>query len=493
MFTLAHSHDSDCVFYFDSNFNKYVAKGGSLAWRINSPGLVHCHSRVAKKNGAIGACGKYAIFSSPEKGYRALSDWLHLKKYYNSTIKKLAEHYQPNDPEEFISKLRALVDLPIGTKLESFSKDVFENLIKAIAKLCDYVALGNEEFILLPKITGKIENGDGKEDSYLIGDDTILTLTETINQIQNHRIDASIVNQPNGQVHLRSRPHHSFLQMKIFGKVLFAEKLSLEKPIEAILRTIGMKKPNQCIWGFINGISNTKNRALTSAEFICKATGNEAILALPNDTQLFVPDLALSGALKINIDADIVILAENYFRYLLALSHQDKSEPPIVIFAHSQGAIIADRALERLEEHERNKLRIFTLGGASFILPNKSHPDSHNYASAADLVCRLGSPHLQILALQKYEGLKDGLGLGDVIQQLAIRDTLLQVDSLNQLVIDAYAQERTKYYVQEFSKLNNITILDPDPKYSFEHSFDSECYQTVIYEVIKKYQTIKSQ
>jgi hypothetical protein len=134
IFILAYAEDAEHIAYFDSYGNKYIARGGTLAWRINNPGLLLSRSHVAGQNGSIGSYNSYAIFANPEKGHQALSDWLHLKKYYNSPLKTIAKHYQPRDPEGFILKLIALVNLPTDQKLKSFSKTEFEHLVRAIAK-----------------------------------------------------------------------------------------------------------------------------------------------------------------------------------------------------------------------------------------------------------------------------------------------------------------------------------------------------------------------
>ena len=95
MYRFAYKYNEEVIFYFDSAGNKYVATGGNLAWRINNPGLVSSHSHFSRANGAIGSCGRYAIFSDPLDGRKALSAWLHSKKYYNSSIKTLADYYKP--------------------------------------------------------------------------------------------------------------------------------------------------------------------------------------------------------------------------------------------------------------------------------------------------------------------------------------------------------------------------------------------------------------
>ena len=34
-------------------------------------------------------------------------------------------------------------------------------------------------------------------------------------------------------------------------------------------------------------------------------------------------------------------------------------------------------------------------------------------------------------------------------------------------------KERSHYYEQEFAKLSNVTVLDPDPGYNWQHSFEN--------------------
>jgi hypothetical protein len=53
---------------------------------------------------------------------------------------------------------------------------------------------------------------------------------------------------------------------------------------------------------------------------------------------------------------------------------------------------------------------------------------------------RLGSPNLQILALQCYFGRKEGLSSEQVIRQLAELDAMLDIDSLDCAVIETYTR-----------------------------------------------------
>jgi hypothetical protein len=40
MFKKAYRCDENILFYFDNQDSKYVAEGGSIAWRANNPGLL---------------------------------------------------------------------------------------------------------------------------------------------------------------------------------------------------------------------------------------------------------------------------------------------------------------------------------------------------------------------------------------------------------------------------------------------------------------------
>jgi hypothetical protein len=216
MYQFAHAHNDDTtIFYFDREGNKYVATGGALAWRINNPGLVRSHSHFAKKNGSIGSCNGYAIFSHPAQGHKALLRWLHSKKYYQSPLKAVAKHYHPNDPTFFIERIAAMIQIETDKKLKSLSKSEFECLALAIEKVCGYTSSGDESLSLLPRITAKIEYPDINEEKYLIGDTLLLSKTEATEWILSNRLDGVVVHEYGGHVHLRSRPNHCIWHIRM--------------------------------------------------------------------------------------------------------------------------------------------------------------------------------------------------------------------------------------------------------------------------------------
>jgi hypothetical protein len=148
MYRFAYRYNDEVIFYFDAAGNKYVATGGNLAWRINNPGLVSSHSHFSQAYGAIGSCGHYSIFSDPISGRKALYAWLHSKKYYNSSLKTLAAHYQPKNSDAFLVQLVSFAKIPPERKINSLSKADLDHLIIALEKLCGYVSLGNESLSL---------------------------------------------------------------------------------------------------------------------------------------------------------------------------------------------------------------------------------------------------------------------------------------------------------------------------------------------------------
>ncbi len=481
MYRIAHANNDKIVFYLDSSGNKYVASGGSLAWRLNNPGLVHRSGWFSREQDSIGHFSHYAIFSNPEKGRAALAKWLHTKKYFKGSLKTLAKHYQPNDPDSFANRLSSLTNIPVRTKIKDLKKQEFEQLLVGIEKLCGYTPKGDEKISILPKIIAKIENGKNLEDTYLIGGGLVLSKKEALEWAQSSRLDAVIVHEYGGGLHLRSRPDHCIQNIHLPTAIFSREDIA------PLVRIVGTAKPGQCIWAFINGIDNTKKEALESAEHISVMAGGEQVLSMPNDTMCKLTDLGDCLVLKTSANIPIINWAVKFLRYLLTLEKKDTTSVPIVIFTHSQGAIILEHALELLDPSETERLRIFTFGGGSFIASGKGHPDSHNYASAADFVCRLASPNLQLLALRRYYARKEGLSDLQMIEQLSFQDAILYLDSIDAKVLKNYVEQRIRHYQHELSRINNLTILDPDPGSQWKHKFSSGCYQMTVQKIIQKY------
>lgn len=471
--------EGETAFYIDVSDYKYAAKRGNLSWRINNPGLVKHHCRYAKKNGSIGAWEKFAIFSNPHQGHQALKEWLHSKTMLQCDLHGIAKYYQMSSPEQFTQALAVSSKIPPKTKLKDLAQPEFDALLSSIEKLCGSSQVGNEEFYLLPKIAAKIECPD-KEDLYLIGKDITLTQEEAIKWIISHRLDAVIVRHLNG-TYLRSRPRYHMQTLKL----TWEQHCETAGELDILARMVGEKSLDQCTWGFINGIRNTREEAIESSNLISKKAGNELVVSLRNDQVLWgAKEASVALLLKMGIDTPIVKNAVLFLRYLLSLS-ENKGNSPIVLFAHSQGAAITEHAIALLSKQERQQIRVFTFGGWSFIAPDAAHSDSHNYASVGDLIPRVGSYNSQYLAIRRYEGLKEGLTDDEIIRRLAFGDAVQDLDCLDPYVHERYAQERCKFYRSEFEKICNVTVVDSGSMW--EHSFKNESYQNIVREKIEKY------
>lgn len=348
--------EGETALYIDFSDRKFAAKNGSLAWRINNPGLIkhHCHS--AKNNGSIGTWEKFAIFSNLLEGHKALKEWLQSKTISQSDLYAIAKHYQPTSLEGFAKNLASSVGVVETTKVKNLTQAQFESLAYSIEKLCGFTHLDNEEFFLLPKIAARIEC-PGKEDLYLVGNDLTLTHEEAVSWVNSNRLDAVVVHHSNGNTHLRSRPRYHMQTLKL-------------------------------TW-----------------EQHCEAAGE-----------------------------------------------------------------------------------IDTLGW-SFVAADAAHPESHNYASVGDLIPRMGSFNLQYLAIRRYEGFKEGLSLEEIISRLAFGDAIKDLDNFDARIIGKYAQDRSKYYREEFKRISNVTVVDSGSLW--EHSFNNDSYQAIVRMKIDQYRPKK--
>jgi len=473
----------ELIFYFDAFDNKYVASGGSLAWRLNNPGLLLSHSLHRIGYHAIGAHHQYAIFSHLVIGKEALRVWLASTKYCDSPLIEIAKYYQPNTPEAYLQQLCKITGFNPKTKPRSLSSKDFEKLLKAIQQLAGFSPENEHQFLPLPKITARYYSSNRKVEYYLAGYEHLLTKQQAIDWVETHRLDAVTVHRSNGEVYLRSRPGHHFHQIRFKQ-----EEYGPEKEFEDAVREIGQVHEGQCIWGFINGMFNSALQAQKSATFISKCTGDQHVIYLVNDAGCLgnASDAAMQ---KKGIHNQTVKFGAQFFRMLIKLSdaNPSKDKPPIVIFTHSQGALIANLALNRLEPQERQRLRIFTLGGAAFIAPDFAHSESHNYFSIADLVPRLASYDFCMFILRLYEGKKIGITTEQVVEHLIQEDIDNRFTSPNDQAITKFRQERYLHYQQEFQRAQNVTLIDKNISGTWEHTLAIPCYQAVIKEIISRH------
>lgn len=483
MFIRACAFDDQVIFYYDQYDNKFIAKGGSLAWRTNNPGLVHSHSGAAIKQGAIGSSSGITIFSQSEYGEKALAQWLYCKKYYPEPLLKLAAHYSPDNPKKVLEKLCELSFLDGDSIICSLSKNEFNALVWSIKKLVGYSEMGNEEFYVLPKISCRFYSKKAGIDLYLVGANEFLTKNEAIHRVEIHQLDAVIVRKKDGNIYLRSRPGHQS-QMIHLSEHEYGNNVEFDD----VIRNSGRKSEGQCTWGFINGVRNPPSSAEESLELISTLVNKQQVWALINDQKLWgAGDFAVCFSLKLNIKTPIIRLATDFFRFLLDQSRRDSKRSPVVVIAHSQGALICDLALENLSIDERQQIHIFTFGGAAFIKPEKANKNSHNFVSLHDPIPKLASPNSHYLLLRREDFYQQGKGEEELLDLLSTQDADFYLDTRDLETIAEYKKQRKSEYRKQLSYLKNVTVLQGSNSGSWEHSFDISCYQSKLKEVLEAY------
>lgn len=109
MYKTAYRHDDDLIVYFDTFNNKWIARGNSLAWRTNNPGLLQSTDFESNhSHGIIGNSHKVAIFSSAKEGVEALRKWLFTQPLQKALLPIIAERLQPDHAEECLKNFVGL-------------------------------------------------------------------------------------------------------------------------------------------------------------------------------------------------------------------------------------------------------------------------------------------------------------------------------------------------------------------------------------------------
>lgn len=491
MFVRAHRFDPQTVFYFDTYDNKWVARDGSLAWRTNNPGLVLTRElSPASCLKAISHHDHVAIFDSAQQGLQALKDWVGVQELAGDFLFRIAKRYQPKSPDTCLRDLCQLLSVPETCTNPILSAKQRTNLIQGILKLTGFVDDRGKPFSLLPHIVGRFYSKDSKAvERYLTSRDGLFTKNEAIEQVESHRLDAVIVCKEDGHVYLRSRPGRHCNQIK-FSEHQFEKEVHFKD----LTRTRGDFQRGQCIWAYINGIWNKGGKAGKFVKDLSSLANGQQVWSLKNNFKLFDNGtLWQCGEQKLGFDTQIVRSAAKFFQMLLELAQSDPSAPPVIIFLHSQGAIIGDLALDHLSPNERSQLRLFTFGGGSLIAPGKAHPDTHNYMSFADLVSKVAS-RTGYLAFRRHQGQSQGLSEQQVIELLVEEDMLLYLDSDPSPTETQYRQKCREFYQLEFKTIANVTVLDENNTSSiFEHSIAIPCYQEKLRKHIAHYLNERNQ
>jgi len=110
--------------------------GGDRNWRNNNPGNIE-YGDYAKKHGAIGTDGRFAIFPSMDDGYSAQSSLLQTKNYKNKTLSEAISRYAPkdeNNTQAYIDSVTKATGVSADTPMSSLDASTLNSIVKAMSQ-----------------------------------------------------------------------------------------------------------------------------------------------------------------------------------------------------------------------------------------------------------------------------------------------------------------------------------------------------------------------
>lgn len=124
------------VLFETSDGERFLHQDGSLSWRNNNPGNI-VSGAFAKRNGAVGQNGRFAVFPDVETGRLALNALLTGKSYADLPLGAAMQRYAPsheNDTEAYIGFIESKAGLQRDQKIKSMTEDERKRLVGAIER-----------------------------------------------------------------------------------------------------------------------------------------------------------------------------------------------------------------------------------------------------------------------------------------------------------------------------------------------------------------------
>lgn len=125
------------VVYTRANGDKFRRSGGTRAWRNMNPGNIR-YSDFARRAGAIGHAGGFAVFPDEATGMNAISELLRSDKYRNLTISQAIFKYAPpheNNTASYKASLRRKTGLSINKKIFELNDEQMTRVVNAIREV----------------------------------------------------------------------------------------------------------------------------------------------------------------------------------------------------------------------------------------------------------------------------------------------------------------------------------------------------------------------
>lgn len=146
----ATSGTNNSVLYSDDNGRLTIRTEGSRAWRNNNPGNIR-DGDFAKKHGAIGEAGGFAVFPNETAGRKALSDLLNTKPYQSLTVGEAIKRYAPpneNNTVQYIRNIEILSGVKATKPIRNISFAEKERMIDTIKRIEGWQAGKTEQDVV---------------------------------------------------------------------------------------------------------------------------------------------------------------------------------------------------------------------------------------------------------------------------------------------------------------------------------------------------------
>lgn len=205
VFAEAPKTDPAAVLYTADDGTRVLRRGGTRTWRNNNPGNIRS-SRFTRHQGAIGAAGGFAVFPSAATGQAAVVALLQTPKYSPLSIADAIARYAPpveNDTQGYQRLIRRLTGLDIERRLSDLNPRELELVVSALQTIEGF-SMGTEQVVKQVVSTVSV---DGRLTAFYVrGQPNPLTLAEAVAQATAGELDAVVVRNSAGKIHLRSRP-----------------------------------------------------------------------------------------------------------------------------------------------------------------------------------------------------------------------------------------------------------------------------------------------
>jgi hypothetical protein len=201
-FVRAYASD-DRVIYVDQTGRRWVREGGTRSWRNNNPGNLRA-TPFARRHGAIGSAGGFAVFPDYQTGRNALSALLRGRTYRNLTIHQMVSRYTETDQQAYRRCLQRYSGLNLNRRIRELTEAEFQRLLDAI-QYCEGWREGCE--FLQRRVIRTRQDRRGRLVGFLIeGETEFISSDLAVRLAENDEIEAVVVRPRSRKPYIRAYP-----------------------------------------------------------------------------------------------------------------------------------------------------------------------------------------------------------------------------------------------------------------------------------------------